>query len=148
MLVQCITIQKCLACQNDGMGKVEPAKIAAAGLPQRSEFCSIIKCILNLTKVFLETELLPVSEQGEHQKRASLLSYEDVLSRIREWLLLSLNVHCTRDKVCRWINESLFVEVMGCAGHNVSERTVQQWMNTVGYRYGMWKKGVFIDGHE
>jgi hypothetical protein len=38
------------------MGKVESAKIAAAGLPQGSGYCSSIKCILNWTKVFLETE--------------------------------------------------------------------------------------------
>ncbi|KAI2495129.1 hypothetical protein MHU86_19403 [Fragilaria crotonensis] len=36
-LVQYITIQKCLACQIDGMGKVESAKIAAAGLPQEMD---------------------------------------------------------------------------------------------------------------
>jgi hypothetical protein len=148
ILVQYITIQKCLACQIDGMRKVESAKIAAAGLPKGSGYCSSIKCILNWTKVFLETEMLPVSEQGKHRKRASLLNDEDVSSRIREWLLLTSKVYRTPDKLCRWINESLLVEITGYVGHNVSERTVRRWMNTVGYKYGIWKKGIFIDGHE
>jgi hypothetical protein len=98
--------------------------------------------------VFLETEMLPVSEQGKHQKRALLLSDKDVSSRICEWRLQTSKVHRTPDKLCHWINESLLVEVMGCAGYNVSEHTVRQWMNTVGCKYGMWKKEVFIDGHE
>ena len=27
-------------------------------------------------------------------------------------------------------------------------RTSRRWMHQVGYKYGVWKKGVFIDGHE
>ena len=148
MLVQYIAIQKCLACRIDGMGKVESAKEAAAGLPHGRGYCSSVRCIMNWTKVFLETEMLPVSKQGQHQKRTSLLSDEDVSIRIHEWLLQTSKVHRTPDKLCRWINESLLVEIMGSACHNISERTVNRWMNTMGYKYGVWKKGIFIDGHE
>lgn len=147
MLVQYITIQKCLACRIDGMGKVESAKTAAAGLPQGRGYCSM-RCIMNWTKVFLETETLLVSEQGKHRKRASLLSDEDVSTRIHEWLLRTSKVHRTPNKLCQWINESLFVEITGFVGPTISERTVRRWMNTIGYKYGMWKKGIFIDGHE
>ena len=127
------------------MGKVESAKEAAAGLPHGRGFCSSARCIMNWTKVFLETEMLPVSKQGQHQKRTSLLSDEDVSIRIHEWLLQTSKVHRTPDKLCRWINESLLVEIMGSTCHNISERTVNRWMNTMGYKYGMWKKGIFID---
>ena len=85
-MVQYITIQKCLACRIDGMGKAESAKTAAAALPKGRCFGSS-RCIMNWTKVFLETEKLPVSEQGKHRKTASLLRDEDVSIRIHQWLL-------------------------------------------------------------
>jgi hypothetical protein len=127
VLVQYIAIQKCLACRIDEMGKVESAEEAAAGLPQGRGYCSSVRCIMNWTRVFLETEMLPVSKQGQHQKRTSLLSDEDVSIRIHEWLLQTSKVHRTPDKLCRWINDSLLVEITGPAGPKVSdERTVNR----------------------
>jgi hypothetical protein len=82
-MVQYITIQKCLACRIDGMGKVKSAETAVAALPKGRGFGSS-RCIMNWTKVFLETERLPVSEQGKHRKTASLLRDEDVSIRIHE----------------------------------------------------------------
>ena len=26
--------------------------------------------------------------------------------------------------------------------------TVRTWMDSLGYKYGVWKKGVYVDGHE
>ena len=95
------------------MGKVESAKTAAAALPKGRGFGSS-RCIMNWIKVFLETERLPVSaEQGKHRKTASLLRDEDVLIRIREWLLRTLKVHQTPDKLCHWINGYLNVLSQG-----------------------------------
>ena len=103
-----------------------------------------------MREVFLEIEEnLPVSEQRKHRKTASLLRDENVSIRIHQWLLRTSKVHRTPDKLCHWIHESLLVEMTRSAiTSKISARTVTRWMYTIGYKFGMWKKGVFIDGHE
>jgi len=145
-LVQYVTVQKSLSCRIDGMGKVEAAEIASECLPGGASRTA--RCILNWTNVFLATGRLPVSNQGKHQKSVSLLSDEDVSIRIRDWLIETSKVHRTPEKLAKWVNHSLLLEMTGTCMSNVSVCSVRRWMNTLGYKYGIWKKGVFIDGHE
>ena len=46
------------------------------------------------------------------------------------------------------MNNSLLLEVNGNDNAHISVRSVRSWMNTLGCKFGLWKKGVFIDGHE
>ena len=125
MLVQYMTIQICLTWSDR---ECWVCKKAAAGLPQGRGYCKV-RWIMNWRQVFLETEMLPVFAQAKHRKRASLLRDEDVPIQIHEWLLQTSKVYKTPDKLCQWINESLHVEIMGCADSNISECTVNRcWM--------------------
>lgn len=146
-MVQYICIQNCLRFQiDDGLGKVESAKRASSCIPGNSS--RAFRCIMNWSSVFLETGLLPQSNQGKHRKTMSLLSDEDVSSRIREWLIAAPKGSRNPDKLANWVNNSLLLEIYGNGYTHVSVRSVRNWMNTLGYKYGVWKKGVFIDGHE
>ena len=145
-MVQYLTIQKCLRHQIDGMGKVESAEHASSSIPGNAS--RTMRCIMNWTSVFLETGQLPHSNQGKHRKSKSLLSDEDISVRIREWLIAAPKGSRNPEKLTHWVNNALPLEVNGIGNTNISIRTVRNWMNTLGYKYGVWKKGVFIDGHE
>ena len=144
--MQYLTIQMCLRYQIDGMGKVESAERASSSIPGNAS--QTVRCILNWTSVFLETGQLPQSNQGKHRKSQSLLSDEEILLRIREWLIEAPKGSRNPEKLAHWVNNSLLLEVEGIGNTHISVRTVRNWMNTLGYKYGVWKKGVFIDGHE
>lgn len=145
-MVQYLTIQKCLGHQIDGTGKVESAKQASSSIPGNAS--RTMRCILNWTSVFLETGQLPQSNQGKHRKTLSILSDEDISIQIREWLATAPKGSRNPEQLANWVNNTLLLQVNGHRNTHVSVRTIRNWMNTLGYKYGVWKKGVFIDGHE
>ena len=51
-------------------------------------------------------------------------------------------------KLCVWVNATLLLELLGIETQTVSVWTVRTWMDSLGYKYGVWKKGVYVDGHE
>ena len=125
---------------------MESAKQASSSIPGNAS--RTMRCILNWTSIFLETGELPLSNQGKHRKTLSILSDEDIAVRIREWLATAPKGSRNPEQLANWVNNTLLLQVNGNGNTIVSVRTIRNWMNTLGYKYGMWKKGVFIDGHE
>ncbi|ETV79110.1 hypothetical protein H257_07846 [Aphanomyces astaci] len=46
------------------------------------------------------------------------------------------------------LNDVILPELTGAVKSAVSEATARRWMIHAGYKYGSWKKDVYIDGHE
>ena len=128
------------------MGKMASAEKASEIVQGKS--ARTARCIMNWTKVYLDTLELPVSRQGKHQKTVSILQDEDAVAKIVEWLRSSSKVNHCPEKLCSWINNELLPEVVGSEVRSISVRRVRDLMNSLGYKYGVWKKGVYIDGHE
>ena len=145
-LVQYMAILKTLSFLMQGVGKVASAEKASECISGRSSRTG--RCILNWTNIYLETMELPVSFQGKHQKTVSLLRDEDVVARVLQWLRESSKVNRCPEKLCVWINDVLLPELVGSEVQSISVRRVRDLMNSLGYKYGVWKKGVYIDGHE
>jgi hypothetical protein len=124
------------------MGKVESAEHTSSSIPGNAS--RTMRCILNWTSVFLETGQLPQSNQGKHRKSLSLLCDEDISLRVREWLIAGPKGSQNPEKLAHWVNNSLLLlEVEGIGNTHISVWTVRNWMNTLGYKYGIWKRGVY-----
>lgn len=95
---------------------------------------------MNWTSVFLETGQLPLSNQGKHRKSKSLLSDEDISLRIRDWLTKAPKGSRNPEKLAGWVNNSLLLEVNGNGNMHISVRSIRNWMNTLGYKYGVGKR--------
>mmetsp|Transcript_39331 Transcript_39331/g.58426 ORF Transcript_39331/g.58426 Transcript_39331/m.58426 type:complete len:165 (-) Transcript_39331:623-1117(-) len=104
---------------------------------------------MNWTKAFLETEELPVSRQGKHQRRtSSILRDEDACARIVKWLKAAPSNKRTPDNLTKWTNEELSPSLTGYETKIAKVRSIQRHMNVLGYKYGVWQKNVYMDGHE
>ena len=146
IMVQYMAILKCLSYRISGFGKFASAEKASEYLTGRSS--RLGRCIMNWTKHYLDNGVLPVSCQSRHQKISSFLRDEDSSSRISEWLRETSKVNRSSEKLCVWANETLLSELLGIETQTVSVWTVRTWMDSLGYKYGVWKKSVYVDGHE
>ncbi|KAH9076682.1 hypothetical protein Ae201684P_010618 [Aphanomyces euteiches] len=99
-------------------------------------------------KHFMHHGAPPTSRRGLHQKTASLIHDEDVVSKCLQWLRLTLPSQRTPFRVQQHRQEHVLPSTTGAIRANVSLRTAERWMNKAGYFYGLAKKDVYIDGHE
>ena len=145
-ILQYIAVSKYIENRISGAGKIQSSKSAANCLP---DSCSrSAKCVLAWAKFFIETGTLPDSRQGKHQKTKSMMSDEDVEYKCIQWLRTCKKNERTPKKFARFVCDTLLPETIGAVGKRISDRTAERWMKALGYKYGAWKKGVYVDGHE
>ncbi|ETV88490.1 hypothetical protein H257_00074 [Aphanomyces astaci] len=91
---------------------------------------------------------LPVFLRGKHQKTESLMHDEDFMAKCAEWLHAQLPNQRSPQRFQRHLNMEVIPLLTGALEANLSESTARRWMQHIGYRYELWKKNVYTDGHE
>ena len=115
--------------------------------------------ILNSSKPILDTktpghqDTRTPPNHGKHQKTLSILSDEDISVHIRECFTTAPIELQNPEQLTNWLAEQYYTTLLLKGNGNdgkthVSLCTIRNWMNTLGYKYGMCKTGVYIDGHE
>jgi len=99
-------------------------------------------------RTFEATGALPTSSRGCHQKSASMIQDEDFLAQCTDWLRLQPANARSPQAFRRHLESEVLPKLTGAIQVTVSESTALRWMRIVGYTYGVWKKGVYMDGHE
>ncbi|ETV63894.1 hypothetical protein H257_19173 [Aphanomyces astaci] len=72
---------------------------------------------------------------------------EDFMTKCGEWLHMQPPSERSPERFQRHLNNDVIPLLTGAVKANVSESTARRWMQQVGYRYGLWKKNVYTDGH-
>ena len=144
--VQICVLSKFFEMRAAGESRHQAAVTAAAGMPTR--MTRHIRTIQYWARHFELTGNLPLSFQGMHQKTKSLKHDEDFMAKCADWLKLQSPNQRTPQRFQKHLNENVLPLLTGAINTNVSENTARRWMHHVGYVYGLWKKGVYIDGHE
>nr|GAT48525.1 predicted protein [Mycena chlorophos] len=120
----------------------DSALMAAIGLG-RGKHCA--RLLAKLCRNYIEDrQLLPFNPFGEWNK--TMLSDEDLANDVRLHLQ-SLGKDITAKKLTEYLRDPSVRERHGIE-HDVSERTCQRSLHTLGYRFHEAKKGMYVDGHE
>ncbi|KAF0688292.1 hypothetical protein As57867_020004, partial [Aphanomyces stellatus] len=106
------------------------------------------RTVVNWAKTLQISGRVPSSLRGKHQKTPSLIHDEDYLNMCGKWLRTSRPPMRTPRSFRLFLNESVLPELTGALLTNVSESTARRWMIHVGYKFGSWKKDVYMDGYE
>ena len=148
-LIQFNSIAKFLEIRLKGVGRVISSKQVSDEMPKMVRRGQ--RAILSWVDCFAETGDLPKSKQGRHQKTKSLLSDKDVESDCINWLREAKKNERNPLNFRKFLMESVFPKYISedeSKKRTISVRSCSNWMIKLGYKYGMWKKGVYIDGHE
>jgi transposase len=144
--VQISVLLKFFELRDIGWSRRRAAAAAAEGMP--SKLTRHGRTIQFWARHFESCGAVPITNQGQHQKTVSLLHDEDFLVKCREWLKLQPpNQRCPQ-RFQQYLNHDVLPLLTGAVQATVSESTARRWMIKVGYKYGIWKKGVYMDGHE
>ncbi|KAF0690235.1 Aste57867_18360 [Aphanomyces stellatus] len=73
---------------------------------------------------------------------------EDFMNQCGVWLRSTRPPLRTPRNFQTFLNNSVLPTLTGSLVCKVSESTARRWMIHAGYKYGSWKKDVFMDGHE
>ena len=106
------------------------------------------RTIQNWARVYVETGKVPEEKCGKHQKTASLIHDEDVLTKCIDWLRAQKPPKRTPQHFQAYLVDTVLPLATGAVAATVSESTARRWMLRVGYKYGAWHKDVYVDGHE
>jgi len=144
--VQICVLLKFFELRVEGKSRVKAAQGAPGCLPaaiQKSH-----STIRVWARHFEGSGVLPSSRRGCHQKSFSMLRDEDFLALCVDWLRLQPANARTPQKFRAHLETEVLPMLTGAVQTTVSESTARRWMQAVGYKYGAWKKGVYLDGHE
>eukprot|EP00122_Pirum_gemmata_P016386 Pgem_evm2s15317 len=86
---------------------------------------------------------LPPSQRGKHRKTLSLLMDEDVEQACSQFLKT-----CEQKERNPKGLKKFVLENFGDRKQTISDRTIRNWMYKLNYKYGFFKKDVYVDGHE
>lgn len=140
-----LAVIKCLEFQIKSVGKVQAAKRASRCLPECKTWTW--RLVYNWTVYYIAYGKMHVSQRGRGQTTLSMLADEDVKSKVVTWLRTTKKNRRSPAQLTVYLNDELLPSILGESAR-VTLRTAARWMNTLGYKYGLWQKGVYIDGHE
>ncbi|RQM19376.1 hypothetical protein B5M09_013890, partial [Aphanomyces astaci] len=124
----------------------QAATITSSGMPAKLNRHA--RTIQFWARHFETSGALPVFLRGKHQKTESLMHDEDFMAKCAEWLHAQLPNQRSPQRFQRHLNMEVIPLLTGALEANLSESTARRWMQHIGYRYGLWKKNVYTDGHE
>ena len=73
---------------------------------------------------------------------------EDVEKRCVAWLRSQQPNQRTPKYFREFLVSEVLPMIVGSTKLTVTEESARKWMIKIGYKYGQWKKYVYIDGHE
>jgi len=143
-----LVLLKFFEARTAGSTRAEAADIAATSLPSDMQYSC--RTVHNWARTFLESGVVAQSHRGKHQKSESLLHDEDFLAQCIKWLRETLPSKRTPQHFRRHLVDTVLPLVTGLGAKStaVCETTARNWMLSIGYKFGAWRKDVFIDGHE
>ena len=130
----------------NGATRSRAAAVATDGLPTATRLNP--RTVRNWTRRFESTGELPKSCRGYNQKITSLVYDEDFMTKCGEWLHVQTKNKRAPQLFQNYLNTELLPMITGAVKTSVSLSSATRWMKRIGYRYGMWKKAVYTDGHE
>ncbi|KAF0701900.1 hypothetical protein AaE_016253 [Aphanomyces astaci] len=143
---QLVVLAKFFEFRLNGATRHDASTSAATLLP--SAFQLGPRTVQNWCKAYQFHGCLPGSRRGQHKKTPSLIHDEDFLRKCGHWLR-STRPSMRSPRTFRvHLNDVILPELTGAVKSTVSEATARRWMIHAGYKYGSWKKDVYIDGHE
>ena len=100
-------------------------------------------------KCFRNTNQLPISRQGKHQKRRSLIEDEDVRKACVAYLRSLEPNQRTAQTFCTWFSDIYYVKLTGVhRSTRLAESTARDWFENLGWKVHACGKGIYVDGHE
>lgn len=101
-----------------------------------------------LVRFYRRFEALPVERRGGLRASRSLFCDETVQGISRDWLGTQKIGSVTPLKFCKALNDTLFPKLGIVVPNPICERTARRWLIKLGYRRTVYRKGVYVDGHE
>ncbi|KAH8922853.1 hypothetical protein BT69DRAFT_1297612 [Atractiella rhizophila] len=106
---------------------------------------------------FMKTTELPASARGYHPKSFSLLRTPQVREEFLVHMVPTvLESHAKKKQVNKdlpvrlksYVNLKLFPRIEWKLTKGISKRTARRWLETEGFKWTRYKKGLYYDGHE
>jgi hypothetical protein len=145
--IKYLAIARFLELRLKGHTKKECSKLVCENMPISMKRCE--RTVRTWTLHYIFFGKLPISKQGKHQKTTSLLNDEDFQKDCIDWLRNQPSNKRTPKAFNAFLANELIPSKFGVQNiSKISERTANNWMHKIGYIFGTWKKGVYIDGHE
>jgi hypothetical protein len=91
---------------------------------------------------------LPVHRRGCHVKVKSFIHEEDIARHCRLWLRSQNHNSISAHGFCQWTTKDLHVKAGLPSPIVVSQSTATRWLHTLGMKCGVFKMGLYKDGHE
>jgi hypothetical protein len=144
-IMKLMVISKSLELQvGNGLSATEAAKQAAEILPpnERHKF----KTVRKWTNFFVENLKLMPEKRGTF-KRILLFHDESFQHQARLFLRKLNGQKLNPSHFHEWVHDYV-KDRPDYLQTKISLRTCHRWMILLGFKYGKWKKGVYVDGHE
>lgn len=144
-LLKYTTILKYVEYRKEGVLKGDAAERVSSEMPSciRLNFRTIMKWADH----YIDSGVLLTSARGKHQKTISLLMDEDAEVDMVEWLRNSRKSKRCPKEFQQFINSTVIPKYSEHT-KRIHINTARKWMKRLGYKYGTWKKNVYLDGHE
>ena len=130
------------------MRMVKASEIVSARLYPNKGQNNHSRTIRRWAEYFLTHKKFPVHQQGCHIKTRSLINDEDIARECRLWLRVQIHDSITAHRFSQWIAKDLHLKAGLSSPVTVSESTATRWLHFLGMKYGAYKKGMYVDGHE
>ncbi|KAF0716714.1 Aste57867_2706 [Aphanomyces stellatus] len=144
--IQICVLLKFFELRFTGSSRREAATVATLAMP--AKLSRHVRTIQFWACHFETNGSLPVFQRGKHQKTKSLMHDEDFMAKCADWLYVKSPSLRSPQSFQRHLNCDVIPLLTGALEAAVSESTARRWMQNVGFRYGLWKKNVYTDGHE
>ena len=129
-----------------GTGKMQAsALVVSSQAGSQTEYAA--KAIRALASVYLSLGVVPEFCQGNHAKRKSVLSDEDMKELCLQHLRSLEPKLRSPQNLKNHIEDKLFPLVFGVSGQ-IAEATVRRYLRLWGFKHRMNHQAIYYDGHE
>jgi hypothetical protein len=127
-----------------GYGAMNASEIIAKTVNRGCHYAQVIR---GYATDFAKKGTLPHFRQGLNTKVKSLLKDEYIKASVDTYLKNN-KFTATPDKLKRHLEEEIFPKMDPSKILTISSETARKWMHQMGWRHQIYKKGIYIDGHE
>jgi hypothetical protein len=131
--------------RQNGRSAMQASKLVAETAVRGPYYARLLR---NYAKSFIERRSIPAFRQGQHIKVKSLLEDESVELAVSSYLRAN-KFTVTPEKLKAYLEKEVFPSLdLPAKPTLVHVETVRKWMSRKGWVHGIYKKGVYVDGHE
>ena len=147
--IRLMAVERYLSSLNDSPNSrmSSSLKISAELFPNGNQAWTA-KNIRQWANFFLAHQELPASNQGKHQKKASIIDDDDIRLACLTWLRGTDPNQITGKTFTDWICTSLHLELDLPNPLMITERQATRWLSKLGFSLKCPQKGIYVDGHE